>query len=113
MMSTSSELSAADVAAVDTANQVADILAMPDHIEDALWRCDSAQIAPSPAAGLLICGMGGSAIGGDLAAAVLGDRAAAPIQVVRDYDLPSWVTKDTAVLCSSYSGNTEETLACY
>ena len=112
-MSTSNQLAAADVMAVDTANQMADILAMPDHIEDALWRFDSAQIVPTPAAGLVICGMGGSAIGGDLATAVLGSRTAKPIQVVRDYELPSWVTSETAVLCSSYSGNTEETLACY
>jgi glucose/mannose-6-phosphate isomerase len=57
--------------------------------------------------------MGGSAIGGSLAAAALGDRASRPIAFARDYALPSWATPDTTVLCASYSGNTEETLAVY
>ena len=51
-----------------------DVLAIPDHLRDALWRVESARIAPADSAGLLVCGMGGSAIGGDLAAAALGDR---------------------------------------
>ena len=57
--------------------------------------------------------MGGSAIGGGLARAILGDHASRPIAVARAYGLPPWATPDTTVLCASYSGNTEETLACY
>ena len=57
--------------------------------------------------------MGGSAIGGALARAALGDRASRPIALARDYALPAWTTPDTTVLCSSYSGDTEETLAVY
>ena len=57
--------------------------------------------------------MGGSAIGGDLAAAALGDRLTRPLVAVRGYELPSWATPEWTVLCSSYSGNTEETLACF
>ena len=45
--------------------------------------------------------------------AVLGDGASRPIALARDYGLPGWTTPDTTVLCSSYSGNTEETLAAY
>src|SRR5215216_1237502 len=56
--------------------------------------------------------MGGSAIGGDLALAALGDRATRPIKVVRGYALESWIPPQTLVLCVSYSGETEETLAC-
>ena len=90
-----------------------DILAIPDHLRDALWRVESARLEPSEAAALMVCGMGGSAIGGDLAAAALGDRLTRPLLTVRGYELPSWATPDWAVLCSSYSGNTEETLACF
>ena len=61
----------------------------------------------------MVCGMGGSAIGGDLAAAALGDRLTRPLVTVRGYELPSWATPEWTVLCSSYSGNTEETLACF
>lgn len=90
-----------------------DVLAIPDHLRDALWRVESARLAPSDSAGLLVCGMGGSAIGGDLAAAALGDRLSRPLLTVRGYELPSWASADWAVLCSSYSGETEETLACF
>ena len=47
------------------------ILAIPDHLRDALWRVESARLQRGESAGLIVCGMGGSAIGGDLAAAAL------------------------------------------
>ncbi|HKB51746.1 MAG TPA: bifunctional phosphoglucose/phosphomannose isomerase [Solirubrobacterales bacterium] len=90
-----------------------DVLAIPDHLRDALWRVESARLAPSESTGVLVCGVGGSAIGGDLAAAALGDRLVQPLLTVRGYELPSWVTPKWTVLCSSYSGETEETLACF
>jgi glucose/mannose-6-phosphate isomerase len=90
-----------------------DILAIPDHLRDALWRVESARLEPAEAAGVMVCGMGGSAIGGDLAAAALGDRCTRPLLTVRGYALPSWATSGWTVLCSSYSGETEETLACF
>jgi glucose/mannose-6-phosphate isomerase len=90
-----------------------DVLAIPDHLRDALWRVESARLAPREAAGVLVCGMGGSAIGGDLAAAALGDRLAKPLLTVRGYELPGWATAEWTVLASSYSGDTEETLACF
>jgi glucose/mannose-6-phosphate isomerase len=89
------------------------ILAIPEHLRDALWRVESARLQPSESAGLIVCGMGGSAIGGDLAAAAFGGRLARPVLTVRGYELPSWVSAEWAVLCSSYSGETEETLACF
>jgi glucose/mannose-6-phosphate isomerase len=90
-----------------------DVLAMPDHIRDALWRVESARLVPADSAGVLVCGMGGSAIGGDLAATALGDRLVRPLLTVRSYELPSWVTPEWTVLCSSYSGDTEEALSCF
>jgi glucose/mannose-6-phosphate isomerase len=45
--------------------------------------------------------------------AALGDRLTRPLLTVRGYGLPSWLTPEWTVLCSSYSGNTEETLACF
>jgi glucose/mannose-6-phosphate isomerase len=90
-----------------------DVLAIPDHLRDALFRVESARLPSTESDGLLVCGMGGSAIGGDLAAAALGDRLSAPLLSVRGYALPSWATADWTVFCSSYSGGTEETLSCY
>jgi glucose/mannose-6-phosphate isomerase len=90
-----------------------DVLGIPDQLRDALWRIESARLEPVEAAGVIVCGMGGSAIGADLAAAALGDRLTRPLLAVRGYGLPSWATPEWTVLCSSYSGNTEETLACF
>ncbi|HMB52267.1 MAG TPA: SIS domain-containing protein [Thermoanaerobaculia bacterium] len=90
-----------------------DVLAIPDHLRDALWRVESARLPRTESAGVLVCGVGGSAVGGDLAAAVLGERLARPLLTVRDYALPSWATPEWTVFCTSYSGQTEETLACF
>lgn len=90
-----------------------DVLATPDHLRDALWRVESARLEPAEAAGVLVCGVGGSAIGGDLAAAVLGDRLTRPLLTMRGYELPSWATPEWTVLCASCSGETEEALACF
>jgi glucose/mannose-6-phosphate isomerase len=90
-----------------------DVLGIPDQLRDALWRVESARLEPAPSDGLLVCGMGGSAIGSDLAAAVLGPRLTKPLQVVRGYSPPSWLTAGWTVLGCSYSGNTEETLSCF
>jgi glucose/mannose-6-phosphate isomerase len=89
------------------------VRAMPDHLRDALWRIESARAATMEAPAAFVCGMGGSAIGGDLAIAALSDRLTKPMQIARGYELPAWAPAGSAVLCSSYSGNTEETLACY
>ena len=107
-------LDAGGVAGVDASSQLADVTALPEQLRDALWKIESARIQPFDApGGLIVAGMGGSGIGGALARAALGDRMSRPIGLARCYELPAWATPDTAVLCSSYSGDTEETLACY
>ncbi len=107
-------LSRAAIARVDSSDQLSDVLTLPEHLRDALWRVESAVMQDwDTTAGLVVAGMGGSAIGGALARAALGDHATRPIFVTRAYGLPTWTTPDTTVLCASYSGNTEETLACY
>ena len=89
------------------------VLALPDHLRDALWKIEMAQLKMMEAPMAIVGGMGGSAIGGDLAAAALGDRLTKPLLTARGYALPSWAVAGSAVLCSSYSGETEETLAIY
>ncbi|MET0824353.1 MAG: bifunctional phosphoglucose/phosphomannose isomerase [Solirubrobacterales bacterium] len=101
------------IRATDPSGQLDDVLALPDHLRDALWRVESAALEPEEASGLIVCGMGGSAIGAVLARAALGDRLVRPMLVFRDYELPPWTATDRAVLCTSYSGDTEETLACF
>ena len=104
---------AASIQDLDSGDMLGAIKALPDHLRDALWRVESARLEPLESSGLVVCGMGGSAIGGDLAAAALGSRLGKPLAVVRGYALPVWTPTDRAVLCSSYTGDTEETIACY
>jgi glucose/mannose-6-phosphate isomerase len=107
-------LSREAIARVDRSDQLAAVLALPEHLRDALWRVESAIMNEwDTPGGLVVAGMGGSGIGGALAVAALGDHASRPIFVTRAYGLPPWTTPETTVLCASYSGNTEETLACY
>jgi glucose/mannose-6-phosphate isomerase len=101
------------LSSIDSGDMLGATEALPDHLRDALWRVESARLEPVESSGLVVCGMGGSAIGGDLAAAALGPQLGKPLSVVRGYGLPVWTPTDRAVLCSSYSGDTEETIACY
>lgn len=59
---------------------------------------------------IIVCGMGGSAIGGDILRCCLMPLAPVPVLVNRGYELPSFAGKNTLVFAVSYSGNTEETL---
>jgi glucose/mannose-6-phosphate isomerase len=61
--------------------------------------------------GIAVCGMGGSAIGADVIRAALPD-VKVPYEAVRGYQPPAWVTARTLLVAVSYSGGTEETLAC-
>ena len=62
---------------------------------------------------IVIIGMGGSAIGGDLLRTLVSLQSKVDVIVQRDYDLPKSVDKNTLVIASSYSGNTEETLSAF
>ena len=113
-MSAHRELSAAAVASVDHSDLMGDVLDLPAQLEDALWRVEAAGLPRRDAPeGLVLCGMGGSAVGGELAVAATGRRARRPLRVSRDYELDPWIGAGALVLCSSYSGYTEETLACF
>lgn len=87
----------------------------PAQVEEA-WRIGAEARVPSDYAEvdqIVVQGMGGSAIGGDLLGAVYADRLKVPYAVVRDYGLPGYAGPRTLFVASSYSGNTEETLSGY
>ncbi len=106
-------LDRAAIEAGDPTGQLAEVLDLPIHLRDALWRVDSAGLASRRSAGLVVAGMGGSSIGGVLARGILAGRETRPILCVREATLPAWVDETWSVLLSSYSGSTEETLACW
>jgi len=60
---------------------------------------------------IVVCAMGGSAIGADMAKSVVEKYSHLPMQIVRDYQLPNWVDDKTLAIIISYSGNTEETIS--
>jgi len=62
---------------------------------------------------IVILGMGGSAIGGDLALNFISKESKIPVAVYRGYQLPAYIDSQTLVIASSYSGNTEETLTAF
>lgn len=61
---------------------------------------------------VVFCGLGGSAISGDLLCDYTGDEIDIPFNIIRGYNLPSYVNEKTLIIISSYSGNTEETVSC-
>ena len=67
----------------------------------------------SPVDKVVILGMGGSAIGGDMVRRLALTESRVPVWVHRDYGLPPFVDRSTLVIASSYSGNTEETLSAF
>jgi glucose/mannose-6-phosphate isomerase len=87
--------------------------ALPEHIEESLARVAAAPWLPPAREPSLLAlgGMGGSAIAGELTAAAFADALPRPFLVVRDYRWPACVGRDSLAILSSYSGNTEETLA--
>ncbi|MCM8797951.1 MAG: bifunctional phosphoglucose/phosphomannose isomerase [Candidatus Omnitrophica bacterium] len=62
---------------------------------------------------VVFCGMGGSAIGGDIIRAAYLYRIKFPIFVIKNYSLPNFVDEETLFFVCSYSGNTEETISAY
>jgi glucose/mannose-6-phosphate isomerase len=99
---------------IDRANMIVDIDAFADQLDRA-WAL--ALSCPLPDAyhhphQIVLCGMGGSAIGGDLVAALVSRTSQVPFIVLREYVLPAYVSgPDTLVIANSFSGNTEETLS--
>jgi glucose/mannose-6-phosphate isomerase len=60
-----------------------------------------------------VAGLGGSGIGGDFAAEFVYDKCKVPVFTAKGYDIPAYIDKNTLVVASSYSGNTEETITAF
>lgn len=86
---------------------------LADQVEVA--AATAAEVGPLPSAdgisSVVVLGMGGSGIGGDLLAAVSGSRMPVPVVVPKGYEAPAFVGPGTLVFAVSFSGNTEETIS--
>ena len=115
----------AGVRALDKSNMRSVLERFPELCEDAIQLGRSVSIPRRvkvnnaltityiPPERIIVVGMGGSAIGGDLLRDWLRDRSQSPIEVSREYHLPKYAGQGTLVMAVSYSGNTEETLSSY
>lgn len=89
------------------------VAALPEQLRASRNLVGLEAVGPVPGVGrLVMCGMGGSAIAGDLVQPLLVPGSVF-LTVWRDYELPHWVAAGDLVIAASYSGNTEETLCAY
>lgn len=88
------------------------IAAFPTNIEEALLIAKNSTFhtPENPIRNVIICGMGGSGIGGRLVSFWVKDEIYVPVQCFHEYTTPAFIDEHTLVIASSYSGNTEETL---
>ena len=100
---------------LDVSNMYDAIVGFPAQIKTAFLIMEnwSPRHEYSDINNILILGMGGSAIGGDVTRVLIQNECGVPILVNRSYNIPKWVNEKTLVLASSYSGNTEETLSAF
>ena len=115
------DLGPARVAELDAGDMLGAIAGLPGQLTEGyavararlgdMFGEAGAAAPPARPTGLAVCGMGGSAIGGDIVLACVPDMPV-PSTVVRGYELPAWVGPPTLIVAASYSGDTEETLSC-
>jgi glucose/mannose-6-phosphate isomerase len=97
---------------IDPKDMLGHIAGFPEQCRQA-WKIASNTSIPDEyrqARNIVVLGLGGSAIGGDLVRTLVAKECPLPLIVSRDYTIPAFVGPDSLVIASSYSGNTEETL---
>ena len=99
---------------IDAARMIDRVVELADQVESA-WEGARDLGANLSGAGspFVVCGMGGSAIGGQMLADLVKMDSAVPVYLERGYTLPAFVNGETPVVCVSYSGNTEEVLSSF
>ncbi len=99
---------------IDQSDMLGCIDAFPGHVKETIELMKAVQIFKLiKVDNVVISGMGGSGIAGEIVAELFRDKIDVPIFVNREYDLPKWARKDTLTVFLSYSGNTEETLSAF
>ena len=99
---------------IDKSDLLGKIAKLPEQITESKEIINNTNLAPIYKIDhIIICGMGASAISGEIIQNFFRDRLDIPIFINRRYDLPKWAHKNTLVISQSYSGNTEETLSSF
>ena len=102
------------ISEIDKYDMLGAVARFPEQIKEAKEIVNSSSLdSLFKIDNIVISGMGGSSISGDIVQSLFRDRIDLPIFVTRQYDLPKWVNKNTLIISQSYSGNTEETLSTF
>jgi glucose/mannose-6-phosphate isomerase len=101
--------------ALDAGDMLGAIASLPRHARDGYAAGVSAEglVSADGVSAVTFCGMGGSAVAGDVLRSLFRGRLIVPVDVNRSPELPAYAGPHTLVVLSSYSGNTAETLACF
>lgn len=101
--------------ALDPNDMLGAVAALPSHVRDAYASGSAATALPdlTGVTAVVFCGMGGSAVAGDVLKQAYRDVLRVPVDVNRSPLLPAYAGPDTLVVVSSYSGNTSETLSSF
>ena len=98
---------------VDRSNMLSFCVDASNHYAEAARLARRVSFDVAKPRSIVVAGMGGSAIGGELLKDWTRDRIAVPIEVCREYSLPAYADKKTLVFVVSYSGETEESLSVF
>jgi glucose/mannose-6-phosphate isomerase len=102
------------ISEIDKSSMLDTIAQFPDQIKEAIDLAKVAKINHvMKIDNVIITGMGGSGIAGDIVSRLFRDKIDIPIYVNKEFDLPKWAKKDTLTIFFSYSGNTEETISAF
>ena len=104
---------AENIKSVDRSRMIDFCVNQPKLYREAASLAEKIQVDYPKPNNVIVAGMGGSGIGGDLLKDWAKNKLDVPIEVNRDYELPEYAGKKTLVLISSYSGDTEETLSAF
>ncbi|MEM2968494.1 MAG: bifunctional phosphoglucose/phosphomannose isomerase [Candidatus Bathyarchaeia archaeon] len=98
---------------VDRSNMLAFYVEAAAHYREAANIAEHISLRRARFEHIVVAGMGGSAIGGELLKDWASEKAKVPIDVCRGYSLPAYVGEKSFVVLASYSGETEETLSAF
>lgn len=101
---------------IDRVDMMGIVESFPDQCQEAVELAKTAELdalkgIETETSSILVLGMGGSGVSGDLVRTLLEGKLKVPVQVNKNYGIPRFAREDTLVFALSYSGNTEETLS--
>ena len=103
----------AEIRKIDKSNMLSYLENIADHYKNAKKISEQISVAYPKPSNIIIAGMGGSAIGGEILKNWAKDKISIPIENIRDYSLPAYANSQSLVIVLSYSGETEESLSAF